>query len=374
MTRNKRFKDFLDEGISSVARRQQKTLEAVEQEIAERTGYSQSTVQHWRRGHIPKENDHVEQLVRYCAQFGRVDRGWAQSLLAQARYPIPDSLLDGLFPAHNVESAHIYMCYQRNVEPDESLVLQVAQALSADYSVFFDQAKSVDPRWIDRVHKELSQADILVIFLSSESIVNEVILLGLEMAHELRNRQNGRPQILPVRVDYREPFPGSISRYLDSLNWTFWESDQDTPRLIEELKRAVESGTLLTGGTVRVEPPRPSEPPIATPPAPIAEFRQTEYPEGTVDLQSILYITRESDQIAQEAVAGQGVTITIKGPRQIGKSSLLIRIACSTCAKHGKASCLHQFPTLESLSNRCGYLFSSILRRAYAHAGDGRSQ
>ncbi len=51
-----------------------------------------------------------------------------------------------------------------------------------------------------------------------------------------------------------------------------------------------------------------------------------EIPAGTMDPQSRFYMPRTSDAIALETIAQQGVTITIKGPRQVGKSSLLSRV------------------------------------------------
>jgi len=50
-----------------------------------------------------------------------------------------------------------------------------------------------------------------------------------------------------------------------------------------------------------------------------------ETPEGTMDPHSAFYVERPGDSIALEAIKRQGVTITIKAPRQMGKSSLLLR-------------------------------------------------
>ena len=50
-------------------------------------------------------------------------------------------------------------------------------------------------------------------------------------------------------------------------------------------------------------------------------------PEGTMPFQSPFYIERETDHEAMQALCEMnGVTITIKGPRQMGKSSLLNRL------------------------------------------------
>ncbi|MDJ0619174.1 MAG: AAA-like domain-containing protein [Calothrix sp. MO_192.B10] len=51
-----------------------------------------------------------------------------------------------------------------------------------------------------------------------------------------------------------------------------------------------------------------------------------EIPEGTMKLKSAFYVERKADKIALNMIVQQGVTIFIKGLRQVGKSSLLNRI------------------------------------------------
>jgi hypothetical protein len=345
MPRNRQFKNLLDEGLSSVSRRQLKTVEAVEREIAEWTGYAQATVQHWRRGNIPAASEHVELLVRYCLQFGRLDQTWVQNLLSQARYPSPGPLLKELFPEGKGRRPRIFMCYQRSLEPDESVALELSQELiRRGYDVFFEQARAVDPRWVERVHSELEQCEFFVILLSAESVHNEVVLLELAAAHEVGGDQPGPPIILPVRLAYRQPFQESLSTYLDTLNWALWETGEDTPRLILELEQAISGGVLPIDEQARTTLLRPSESlPLALP-VPSAEL---EAPAGTVDLQSPLYIPRDEDRVALSEIQRRGATITIKGPRQVGKSSLLVRTA-DAAKKAGKRVVFLDFQLLKS--------------------------
>ncbi len=98
MASNKRFGQLLSEGIVSVAKRQRKSVAAVEGEIAGKLGYTHHTVQRWRRGYMPREPEQVAFLVRYCVNNGRVGRDWAQGILTQARYPDRETLLQELFP------------------------------------------------------------------------------------------------------------------------------------------------------------------------------------------------------------------------------------------------------------------------------------
>ena len=81
---------------------------------------------------------------------------------------------------------------------------------------------------------------------------------------------------------------------------------------------------ILAGGAVLLWPLLGTE---LVPPLARGEFTLAlEMPEGTMDPQSTFYIERAGDRIALEAIQRQGVTITIKAPRQMGKSSLLMRI------------------------------------------------
>lgn len=122
MNPNKQFGNLLSEGIVSVARRQGKTVAAVEQHIADakEIGCSFHNVQRWRRGYVPKEPDQIAYLVRYCVKYGRVDRAWAQSILTQARYPEREKLLQELFPE----------------QPRRDTVPRVYQNLPARYGEF----------------------------------------------------------------------------------------------------------------------------------------------------------------------------------------------------------------------------------------------
>ncbi|MFH7024433.1 MAG: AAA-like domain-containing protein [Heteroscytonema crispum UTEX LB 1556] len=229
---------------------------------------------------------------------------------------------------NNVESRvkRVFISYKRDVEPDEPVAVQVFQALSQQHQVFIDQRMLVGTSWAERIEIEIRQADFLIIFLSAQSINSEMVEAEISMAHQLAKEQAGRPVILPVRLGYREPFQYPLSVYLNHINWAFWRSAEDTPRLIAELNQAVLGGELSIGEKQAkadlVEINQPSSLPR---PFPSAQPICLEMPEGTMDCQSAFYVERPSDSIALETIERRGVTITIKGPRQMGKSSLLIR-------------------------------------------------
>jgi hypothetical protein len=238
----------------------------------------------------------------------------------------------------NSQTKRIFISYKRNVHPDEQIALQVFQALSQQHQVFIDQTMSIGTRWAERIEAEIHQADFFITFLSAWSTQSEMVIAEIETAHHLSKSQQGRPVILPVRLAYQEPLVYPLSAYLNGINWAFWKDTEDTPRLIDELLQAI-SGTPLTIATQKspsspvgerlvlseVEVSRTTSSSPLPHPFPSAQPISIEMPEGTMESQSAFYVERSSDPLALQTIEQQGVTITIKGPRQMGKSSLLIR-------------------------------------------------
>ncbi|NER82576.1 MAG: TIR domain-containing protein [Leptolyngbya sp. SIO1D8] len=230
----------------------------------------------------------------------------------------------------------IFISYKREVSPDEEIALELYNTLGQTHSVFIDQTMLVGTPWAARIKTEIQQSDALIVLLSEQAVNSEMVQVELSLAHEMARRNGGRPVILPVRLAYREPFQYPLSAYLDPINWAFWEGPADTPVLIDELQQAL-SGEALSIQTpqdkanilqVKVPGAMPRPSPSAQPQA--AKHGQAavplELPEGTMMPDSQFYVSRPFDQVAIQTIQQQGVTITIKGPRQMGKSSLLTRV------------------------------------------------
>jgi hypothetical protein len=218
------------------------------------------------------------------------------------------------------------------VIPDESLARELAVALRDAYDVFIDQNLPVEASWAEQIRIELARADALITLLSARAVESSMIREEIVFAHTLEQAQ-GRPRILPVRLAYREPFPYPLSAYLDNRQWAFWEGEQDTLALLAALQRALAGGILPLHNTPEkqrvlrpavVEPlPVPTamaQPPLRSRSIPL------EQPEGTMSVASQFYIARATDGPAIASIGEVGVTLTIKGPRQVGKSSLLMRV------------------------------------------------
>jgi hypothetical protein len=198
--------------------------------------------------------------------------------------------------------------------------------------VFIDQTMTVGTRWAERIEAEIRQSDFLVTLLSAHSVQSEMVVGEIETAHH-QGKGSGKPMILPIRVAYRAPFAYPLSEYLNGINWAFWENSADTAGLVAEVRSAIAGQPLSIDGQSQAEWVAPE--PMAVP-RPTAAAQPLEMPEGTMDLESRFYVVREQvDAIALDTIQRQGVTITIKGPRQMGKSSLLIR-TMATAREVGK--------------------------------------
>ena len=222
--------------------------------------------------------------------------------------------------------ARVFISYKRSAEPDDRVAEAIRAELGRHHDVFIDKMLLVGTRWIEQLEAELTRSDFVIVLLSSHSVHSEMVLGEIEMAHRLAHERGGRPVILPIRLTYREPFAYPLSAYLDALNWASWEGEEDTPRLIEDLTRAIAEGNLDTPASPRAHVMREPEPRTFPEPLMAAQPPRLEMPEGTMDPQSAFYVRRPGDDVARRAITRQGVTVTIKGPRQMGKSSMLVRM------------------------------------------------
>lgn len=221
----------------------------------------------------------------------------------------------------DAESPRIFISYKRDADPDEAVALGLFRELSQRYpdNVFIDQTMRTGTDWPSRIEAELRKARYMIPLLSAQSAYSEMVAAEIETAHRLA-KELEHPKILPVRLNYREPLPYPLSAYLNHIQWAFWKGHDDTARLVRELEDAISNGgeyaSPAPGGQRTSGQPDPSRPSPSAPP---------EMSYGAVDAQSNYYIERESDDTVLSLVKGLGVTIHIKGARQMGKSSLLLR-------------------------------------------------
>jgi hypothetical protein len=203
----------------------------------------------------------------------------------------------------------VFISYKRNAEPDEPLVHDVRAALEeAGYSTFIDQIIPIGLKWAEEIERELKNCDAFLIFLTALSSRSEMVQSEVEMARRYQRT------ILPIRVAFAGKLPHPLNAYLDPIEYALWRGSSDTPQLIANLKKAIDGIPLPAHSGIQQKSLTHH---VGTlPPA----------PGGAMDLEDPHYIERPYDQQALRLAASPGQTIVLKGPRQVGKTSLLFRM------------------------------------------------
>jgi hypothetical protein len=239
-------------------------------------------------------------------------------------------------------SKKIFISYKRNQEPDQPIALLVYQELLKHHDVFIDQTLLIGARWAEAIDEKLEKADYLISFISESSVNSEMVIGEITKAHRLQ-KERGKPDILPVRLKYTEPLAYPLNAILDAINYVLWEDDSDTPDLLEQLRLSIAGRKTSPRKPLNAFPRTKKE---IQEPAPSVVPVTLEFPEGTIAPDSPFYIRRADDSIALDAIQRAGVTLTIKGARQIGKSSLLNYVV-KGAIESGKRVVLLDFQLIE---------------------------
>jgi hypothetical protein len=189
--------------------------------------------------------------------------------------------------------------------------------------------------WARRINAELEQADFFVVLLSERSVVSDMVIGELDFVRDLAaERPDRRPRILPVRLESLKRLPYPLSAYFRYIKWAEWNTPDDTTRVVEQLSKSIAYG--YTNDQIACEPPvgvldgdlgleHPQQ--FGDPLPGMVGQGNWPAPKGALPADSPYYIERASDQLIGAQICKPGVTISICGPRQIGKTSLLARIA-----------------------------------------------
>jgi hypothetical protein len=243
----------------------------------------------------------------------------------------------------------VFLSYKRNVEPDQTIAQHVLAGLSAaGHAVFIDRQIRVGQDWAREIEAQVRQSDYLVVFLTSESSCSEMVRGEIELARH-QAAKTSLPRILPVRVSLDGPLPYPLSAYLNEIQYATWDGPEDTARLLEELLGVMsgKSAGGTKGGTASPASPSTLPPPYAAP-LPV--------PGGTLDVDDPWYLPRPVDARALAVVREPGQTLTIKGPRQMGKSSLLMRTV-KAALDLGKKVALLDFQLVDEATKADANLF-----------------
>lgn len=251
----------------------------------------------------------------------------------------PDPGIEKNQPEAQPERTYKYfISYSRRNANDENLARFLHENLTElGHSVFIDIGMKAGTDWLEEIRRRIKWCDYLVLLLSKTSMSSEMVLREVRMARASL-RVNGKPLILPIRLNYEGPLEYELDLYIGRLHHTSWEGRRDSQRVLENITQPPES--LVYGVERRATPSftdiRPAE----------------DRPDHAMDLRLLSirditegdskYISRPEDKKVLAAAREIGETLVVKGPNQMGKSSLLARYL-QECKKAGKKMAVIDF-------------------------------
>ncbi len=235
--------------------------------------------------------------------------------------------------------ARIFISYKHNIDPDERLADYFVQQLTLqEHDVFIDKKIPLGENWSTTISQQIDSSDFFIVLLSELSVSSEMVTQEVSIAHSLK-KQRGFPAIIAIRVAYTLPYtqmPYNLSAMLGLLQDTTWIKEGDEVEIMQKLNLTIQTTRPLPyppilsqlvalacdGNAVQLDqklaPPLPAFDP--------QWLKELDMPGGAVRLESPFYVEREEDSEAKKQLLKNGVTIRIKGSRQIGKTSLLAKL------------------------------------------------
>lgn len=197
------------------------------------------------------------------------------------------------------------LLHKRHAQPDEQVAQVLDIQLTANrHRVFVDRHLSIGMKWAQELERQLQEADVVIPLLSEASAQSEMLAYEVETVREEAQRNNGKPRLLPVRLNFTGPLPEDLGRVLTPLPSLLWQGLQDNQRLVADVLGALQ---------------KPLIPPSALRPEELKPY------EGGIPPGSPVYVARPIDEEFYDAIARRDSVVLVKGARQMGKTSVLAR-------------------------------------------------
>lgn len=192
------------------------------------------------------------------------------------------------------------------------------------YEVFIDQSADSGATWIKMIRQELERAQVFLLLLSPQAAASELVVEEVGIANDLAHWYHGIPLILPVRIGFSsgEALPYPLSQHLEAVPQKIWRGREDSARLLEALLTALVEKKLWTADSFPGPQRSAEQEPV---PRPARDPQDLIIPGGALGSDSRFYIVRETDEDIFAAIQRQRAMVTIRGPRQTGKTSIAVR-------------------------------------------------
>jgi len=226
----------------------------------------------------------------YAGSLGSLE-GWEGQILEE-------EIEDQASRRYRIEPQRLFFLDSGRAEPNE-VRADLESALSDDgHDTQSSQEKGI--AWAKSVEARIRSADAVIAFITKDSANSDLLQYELEVAMDER-RKRGRPQILPIWMQDGPTTNGPLAALNRNLHYAVWNRSDGNDKVVSEVRAA------LASGLAEVEPER------------------LDTTGGAVPIDSKFYVRRPADDEFEDALLGHESIVLVKGPRQIGKTSLIGR-------------------------------------------------
>ncbi|MDR3691909.1 MAG: AAA-like domain-containing protein [Fimbriimonas sp.] len=200
----------------------------------------------------------------------------------------------------------VVILYKRNASPDDRILDLLESALTSQgIPVFIDRHLRIGVEWAQKIEESIRAASWVIAILSDAASGSEMLEYELETAAD-EFKKRGSPNLIPIKVGELKPLEGPLASLVNGVQFATWQGPSDDDRLVREVLEVVtqESKSARNLG---------------------AAVERIEATGGAVPATSKFYTLRDTDADFEDAIRGNESVILVKGPRQIGKTSLIGR-------------------------------------------------
>lgn len=220
-----------------------------------------------------------------------------------------------------VKTTKVFISYNRD-KISSSVAYEIRTRLKgAGFKLFMDvEDTPVGADWGQTILYEIKSCDYFVLLLSEKGNTSEMVIKEVEEAYRLKK------VILPIRINFplEIKFNPRLHTMLYRVQQISWKDEQDTSTIINKMMDVL-YGRVNLFADQRLEEKKVVEfiTKQESPPSPVAPL---EIPRGAVRLDSKYYVKRKGELSFICQIESPGALLRIRGPRQIGKTSLLTRV------------------------------------------------
>jgi hypothetical protein len=219
--------------------------------------------------------------------------------------------------------AKFFISYRRSAPSTDLARKLAARHEREQHHVFIDTNMQIGTNWTEEIVSQIQSCDFFIALLSEDARYSEMVQTEIKLAHQSA-KERGSPTILPIRVQYEGSLGYKLDSYLDNIQHITWKDDSDLSYMLEQILR---TATRIVTETATPTISTPSSlVPDAADPRPIKPALLS-IPVGPVRSNAHLILRVAETTIDDVINWDTGKTLVIKGPRQVGKSTLLIRYA-----------------------------------------------